>query len=176
MLVFIFIEPESRSGRTLTQLLFRHAEIVALEPQIGSMLAPLAGTLNNPPDRAAMLAFGQQVIDRLEPVIPARDADPRIRQILDYAAAHLDGPLSLQEAAKGIYLSPSRLRHLFVEQTGLPFKTYLLWLRLVRALEIYSDGQSLTDAAHFAGFSDSAHLSRIFRRTFGLPASTLTRI
>jgi AraC family transcriptional regulator len=34
----------------------------------------------------------------------------------------------------------------------------------------------LTQAAHAAGFADSAHFSRVFRRTFGLPATTLTRI
>lgn len=99
-----------------------------------------------------------------------------MQRILEHAAAHLDEPLSLTKAAQGIYLSPSRLRHLFVEQTGLPFKTYLLWLRLVRAVQVYSEGKSLTEAAHLAGFSDSAHFSRIFRRTFGLPASTLTRV
>jgi AraC-like DNA-binding protein len=99
-----------------------------------------------------------------------------VQKIIDYAAAHLDGPLCLEDASHGIYLSQSRLRHLFVEQTGLAFRTYLLWLRLVRAVQVYSDGGNLTEAAHAAGFSDSAHFSRIFRRTFGLPATTLTRI
>jgi AraC family transcriptional regulator len=84
--------------------------------------------------------------------------------------------VSLGQAAEGIYLSESRLRHLFVEQTGIPFKTYLLWLRLISALDHYARGNSLTQAAHAAGFSDSAHFSRTFRRTFGLPATTLTRI
>ena len=79
-------------------------------------------------------------------------------------------------AAVGVHLSESRLRHLFVEQTGLAFKTYMLWLRMVHALQIYAEGHSLTDAAHGAGFADSAHFSRIFKRTFGLPATTLARL
>jgi AraC-like DNA-binding protein len=99
-----------------------------------------------------------------------------VQRIIDYAASHLDRSLSLNAAATGVHLSPGRLRHLFVEQTGLAFKTYLLWLRLVRAVEVYSEGYSLTEASHAAGFSDSAHFSRIFRRTFGLPATTLTRL
>ena len=102
--------------------------------------------------------------------------DARVQRIIDHAAAHLDEPLTLASASHGIHLSPSRLRHLFVEQTGLAFKTYLLWLRLVRAVHLYSEGQSLTEAAHGAGFSDSAHFSRIFKRTFGLPATTLARL
>jgi AraC-like DNA-binding protein len=68
------------------------------------------------------------------------------------------------------------LRHLFVEQTGLAYKTYVLWLRLVRALQVYAEGRNLTEAAHAAGFADSAHFSRAFKRNFGLPATTLTRI
>ena len=47
---------------------------------------------------------------------------------------------------------------------------------LTRALEAYAEGRSLTESAHHAGFSDSAHFSRVFRRYFGLPATTLTRI
>jgi AraC-like DNA-binding protein len=62
---------------------------------------------------------------------------------------------------------------LFVEQTGLPFRTYLLWLRLMRGLEAFASGASLTDAALDAGFADSAHFSRTFRRMFGTTAAAL---
>lgn len=70
-------------------------------------------------------------------------------------------------------LSSSRARHLFVEQTGLPFRSYLLWLRITKAVRIMSAGSSLTEAAHEAGFADSAHFSRTFRRMFGIPAASL---
>ena len=115
-------------------------------------------------------------LHRLAPITCLRRPDERIQRIIDFASANLDRPLTLESAATGVYLSGSRLRHLFVEQTGLAFRTYLLWLRLVRAVAIYSEGASLTEAAHLAGFSDSAHFSRMFKRTFGLPATTLTRL
>ncbi|MEJ0022042.1 MAG: helix-turn-helix domain-containing protein [Alphaproteobacteria bacterium] len=82
-------------------------------------------------------------------------------------------PVGIAEAAKQVGLSNARASHLFVEQTGLAFRTYLLWLRLIRAVDRYSAGASLTDAAHEAGFSDSAHFSRTFRRMFGLSAASL---
>ena len=63
-----------------------------------------------------------------------------------------------------------------VEHTGLAFKTYMVWRRLFRALEAYAEGSTLTEAAHHAGFADSAHFSRVFRRYFGMPATTLTRV
>jgi AraC-like DNA-binding protein len=90
-----------------------------------------------------------------------------------WAAARLDQPVSLADAAAHVGLSNGRARHLFVESTGLPFRTYLLWLRLTKAVELFSAGVSLTDAAHRAGFSDSSHLSRTFRRMFGIAADSL---
>jgi AraC-like DNA-binding protein len=93
--------------------------------------------------------------------------------LLAWVARRLDEPVVLSDAARFVGLSPGRTRHLFVEQTGLPFRTYLLWLRLNRAVESHSGGASLTQAAHGAGFADSAHLSRTFRRMFGIAAASL---
>jgi AraC-like DNA-binding protein len=99
--------------------------------------------------------------------------DPRVQKIIAYVASRLDRPIALASVAKSVGLSPSRVRHLFVEQTGLPFRTYLLWLRLTKAVGIFAGGGSLTEAAHEAGFADSAHFSRTFRRMFGIQAAAL---
>jgi AraC-like DNA-binding protein len=177
LLAFVFVEPESRAGRALTPALFAKAPLAALEATLlVPALAGLAATFEAGLDAAALLAAGQAAVARLAPPGPAPLPDARVQKIIDHAAAHLDGPLSLAGSAHGVHLSPSRLRHLFVEQTGLAFKTYVLWLRLVRALQAYSAGGSLTEAAHAAGFADSAHFSRAFKRTFGLPATTLARV
>ena len=58
---------------------------------------------------------------------------------------------------------------------GLPLRRYLLWLRLQDAVQAIAAGAPLTDAAHAAGFADSAHLSRTFRRMFGITPSDLAR-
>jgi len=89
------------------------------------------------------------------------------------ASERLDTPVSLAEVAAHVGLSNGRARHLFVEHTGMPFRTYRLWLRLMRAVELFAMGSSLTEAAHGAGFSDSSHLSRTFRRMFGIAADSL---
>jgi AraC-like DNA-binding protein len=175
LLAFLFVEPESRLG-ALTDALFQDRDLVSIDaPEIARHLEPLRATFEAPLGKEMLLRAGEAAVKELAPHQHGRFPDPRVQQIIDYAASHLDGPLNLSGASEGIYLSPSRLRHLFVEQTGLAFKTYLLWLRLVKAVDVYSEGKSLTEAAHSAGFSDSAHFSRVFRRTFGLPATTLTR-
>ncbi len=178
LLAFIFVEPESRSGRALARQLFLDEPLVELgHPSVNELLEPLRETFDAPLGRDALLGAGRAAVEALAPGTEPRLFDPRVQKIIDYAASNLDGPVSLEQAATGIHLSPSRLRHLFVEQTGLAFKTYLLWLRLVKAVQTYSEeGCTLTEAAHVAGFADSAHFSRVFKRTFGLPATTLTRI
>jgi len=176
LLVFIFIEPESRAGRALQDTLLRGQALVALDNCHSRLLDHLRATFDESLSTEALLSAGTALVAELTPGLQARLPDHRIQRIIDYAASHLEQPLSLSSASQGVYLSPSRLRHLFVEQTGLPFKTYLLWLRLIRAVDEYSQGRSLTEVAHLAGFSDSAHFSRIFKRTFGSPATTLTRV
>lgn len=177
LLVFIFVEPESQMGRVLAAKLFRERPLVALvEPAVEALVRPLKTTFEERVDNETMMQIGRAVVEQLVPETDGRLPDARVQRIIDYAAAHLDELLTLEAASEGIHLSPSRLRHLFVEQTGLAFRTYVLWLRLVKAVQVYSEGSSLTEAAHAAGFSDSAHFSRTFRRTFGLPATTVTRI
>ncbi|MDP2745420.1 MAG: helix-turn-helix domain-containing protein [Pseudomonas sp.] len=74
-------------------------------------------------------------------------------------------------------MSPTRFSHWFVEQTGLPLRSYRKWSRLVVALRFVSIGHNLTAAAYAAGFADAAHFSRSFRALFGLdPSSALGHV
>jgi AraC-like DNA-binding protein len=82
-------------------------------------------------------------------------------------------PVSLADAASAAALSPGRFRHLFVQETGTPFRAYLLWLRLNVAIEAAMAGASWTAAAHEAGFADSAHFTRTFKRMFGINPADL---
>lgn len=177
LLIFIFVEPESRAGRALDRMLFAGAPLTAIDGEaLAPVLAPLSATFEAGLSAQDLLAAGHAAVQRLAPGGPVPLPDARIRRVIEQAAVRLDGSLENAAAAAGVHLSPSRLRHLFVEQTGLAFKTYQLWLRLVRAIDVYAQGKSLTEAAHEAGFSDSAHFSRTFKRTFGLPATTLERL
>jgi AraC-like DNA-binding protein len=72
------------------------------------------------------------------------------------------------EVAAAVGVSVSRLTHLFTEQVGIPLRRYVLWLRLRMAITEVLAGADLTDAAHSAGFADSAHLTRTCRDMFGL--------
>jgi AraC family transcriptional regulator len=104
---------------------------------------------------------------------PAIVTDQRIVRAAAHIKSHLDAPLTLDDVAAVACLSPSRFRHLFVEQAGMALRPYIPWRRFVRVWEQLVEGASVSTAAHEAGFADAAHLTRTSRSMFGLPPSTL---
>jgi AraC family transcriptional regulator len=170
----LFVEPESRAGRTLEQLMQGRPAVAINAAQVQDSPRLILEAFRDPHDpRSALRDAGVKISDRIAGHARAAEPDRRVRQIIKWAADNLDRSLGIDEAARSVRLSPSRASHLFVEETGLPFRTYVLWLRLVRAVDAYVAGRTLTEAAQEAGFSDSAHLSRTFKRMFGIPAAAL---
>lgn len=172
----LFVDPEGLPGRELQRGLFADETLVSIPAsRLGDLPARLCATFDAPRRKdQTLVELGRELVSRLAPG-SERDERPevRVRRMSAWAAQRLEQPVSLVDAAAHVGLSSGRARHLFVEATGLPFRTYLLWLRLNRAVQLFSGGSSLTEAAHGAGFSDSAHLSRTFRRMFGITADSL---
>ncbi len=88
------------------------------------------------------------------------------------AAARLlaeDSALSLEDVARRAALSPSRLRHLFREQVGVPLVEYRNRRRVELFVRLYGQGRrrSLLDAALEAGFGSYAQFYRVFTRITG---------
>jgi AraC family transcriptional regulator len=104
---------------------------------------------------------------------PSAMSDERILKAVAYINEHLDGPLTLTEIAKQAFLSPTRFRHVFVDQTGTALRPYVLWRRFLRSWELIRGGASISTAAHAAGFADAAHLTRTSQRMFGFAPSAL---
>ncbi len=92
---------------------------------------------------------------------------------VEYIRQRIGQAVTLAEVARAANLSPGRFRHLFVQETGMPLRTYVVWRRLLHVWTLVTQGETLSSAAHAAGFSDSAHLSRTARTMFGLPPSVL---
>lgn len=170
--LLVFLDPESDAGRSLRGVLAGPARLVS-----GSERDLLAREASPP---AIMARGGEPWIARaLEvlggPPVAARHAvHPRVRRLLRLIASG-PAPLqtSLEELARAVDLSPGRLMHVFTESIGIPLRPYLLWLKLQRAAGAIAAGMPLAEAALAAGFADSAHMSRTFRRMLGAPPSSL---
>ena len=98
--------------------------------------------------------------------------DPRIAQAVELLVACGDELTPVSTLADSVGLSPSRFQHLFSEQIGVPFRRYRSWNRIRMAVREILKGNNFTTAAHATGFTDSAHFSHEFRKTFGSPPST----
>lgn len=144
------------------------ADLVAIEVQDVAALQALLETTD-------LTAQGvQQMVRHVLNLTVTAATDPRLQTVLAAVRASMH---SRQYLARLVHLSPTRFSHWFVEQTGLPLRSYRKWSRLVAALQEIAAGRSLTEAAHAAGFADAAHFSRTFRNLFGLdPTSALGHV
>lgn len=79
------------------------------------------------------------------------------------------------DIAQQLGLSESRFLHLISAELGMPWRPYLLWRRLICAMQSIKRGNNATQAAHGAGFTDSAHLSRTIKSTFGMTSKQVIK-
>ncbi len=101
--------------------------------------------------------------------------DPRISEVIKLTRAEPDRNFGETFLANAVHVSPSRLRHLFRAQTGIAYRRYRTWERLLSAARNLHRVDNLTRAALDAGFSDAAHFSRRYRDTFGVKPSFVFR-
>ena len=169
----VFVDPETVEGRWL-----RRSYGDGISPITADRYAPaeslLRGIDENP-------GSGFDIARDLHAIVraicigpePQRPLDERIGKALEVIRAMDTSRITLEHVAGAVFLSPSRFAHIFTEQIGLPFRRYVLWRRLTRAMMAVGKGRTLTAAAHECGFSDSAHLTRACYQMLGQPPSVL---
>ena len=171
----LFVEPESRAGRSLTDG-FGAGAVSPLPTEASRASArTLFQAFKSTPGREQMVDAAAQAVAQLCGATTEADKalDPRLARALAYIRTNIRNPIALGDVAASVALSESRFRHLFVAETGSSFRAYLLWLRINLAIEAAMAGASWTEAAHGAGFADSAHLTRTHKRVFGIEPSAV---
>ncbi len=80
---------------------------------------------------------------------------------IDHIRQRIDTPITLPQVARIAHLSPGRFRHLFVAETGMPLRTYVLWRRLLQVWTLLTQVTvSVAGCPCGRVSADSAHLSR----------------
>ena len=121
-------------------------------------------------------AFEQGVLDQLGLKRAACCVtDERIRSAIACIRSGLAEELSCQSVANAVHLSQSRFSHLFRQQVGMTFASYLIYQRIMSVYAGILRGDSITESALAAGFSSSSHFADVNRRVFGISASKITR-
>ena len=169
-MAFLYVDP---FGRDLAALSARMTDM-------GSRAAfdlvderPAIELLGNIADRRLKPEEARREVGELLGLGSGTNPDVRILQAVKRMRDEPCEPHALAELCKRAGLSSSRFLHLFKEVTGVPLRRYRIWNRIGAAARGVARRESLTEAAHGAGFSSSAHFSSAFRDMFGMMPSEL---
>jgi AraC-like DNA-binding protein len=95
--------------------------------------------------------------------------NPRaVRRAIEYLSEHCDRNVALSELAAAAELDGFLLTREFTRSMGIPPHAYHLQRRIRAAQSRLAMGESVTDVAQQLGFSDQAHLTRLFKRLVGV--------
>ena len=98
----------------------------------------------------------------------------KLVRALEYIQDQLDADLTVSGIAQAVYMSPYHFTRLFKESTGQSPYQYVVEARVRKAKELLTTGKfTISEAAHHVGFVDQSHLTRHFKRVFGLPPKRL---
>jgi AraC-like DNA-binding protein len=166
----ILLDAESESARRIRETHLRDNDFKEIDSaRLAPYMPDMEKLIAHPSEITEAEILLNRIVDSLAcDTGPVARTDVKIKQVLDRIKKLHEKKAPIKELAESIGISESRLMHLFSHEVGIPLRQYLLWCRLRDALRLIVKGISFTTAAHEAGFSDSAHLSRTFRKMFGV--------
>ncbi|KOC90850.1 arabinose operon transcriptional regulator AraC [Winslowiella iniecta] len=102
--------------------------------------------------------------------------DPRVIEACQYVTGNLAGEVKIEEVAKFVCLSPSRLAHLFREQMGVNLLRWREDQRVIRAkLLLQTTQEPIATVGREVGYDDQLYFSRVFRKRVGVSPSDFRR-
>jgi AraC family transcriptional regulator len=98
----------------------------------------------------------------------------KLVRAVEYIQDQLDTDLTVSGIAQAVYMTPSYFTRLFKESTGQSPYQYVVEARVRKAKDLLTTGKfTISEVAHHVGFADQSHLTRHFKRVFGLPPKRL---
>lgn len=147
-----FVDPTSNPGQHISRHFFGEAKDIVFIDDVN----PEYFTANH------ILPFQNQTPN-------LTDIDDRIQRCLHWIKTNFASEgINMSTLSQIVFLSESRLAHLFKHQVGISVHQYILWKKVEMAVKRALDGFSLTDCAYDAGFADSSHFIKTFQKMFGI--------
>ena len=89
----------------------------------------------------------------------------QLRPVLSYVEEHCRERVTLEEVAEVVHLSPSRVRHVFRDVSGVGFKEYATRVRLAEAKRLLlATDLSVAEVAHSVGYTNVHQFYTVFHR------------
>lgn len=147
------------------------APIRALTGPLAKRLIAMAEQLYRHPQGAG------EVLTALDALLlrPAR-LDRRVGHVVEQLIAANAARPSNATLAASVRLSPSRMSHLFRQQSEVSVRAFCSYLRVRRGLlKLLGESPTIAAAAADSGFADQAHLTRMCKSRFGRTPNAVRR-
>lgn len=107
---------------------------------------------------------------------PQESTASHVENIKRFIVRHSARPLTVQQVADAVGLSPVYCGALFKKSTGLSIHSYISRIRVQNAAAMLAgEGCTVTQAAYACGFSDICYFSNQFKRLMGVAPSAYKR-
>lgn len=92
-----------------------------------------------------------------------------LSQVLRYIRENYSQPITLDEVARSVFLSPFYFSHLFMDELGITFMEYLTRVRMEEAKKLLGDkALSMQAIAESVGYDDASYFSKVFKKNVGV--------
>lgn len=92
----------------------------------------------------------------------------RLQLSVEYAKFHFHIPISVENLAQEACISVFHYKRLFKQMYQISPYKYVRQLRLTKAKELLSQGESVSDVCHKVGWENTSSFIRLFKSTFGM--------
>lgn len=168
------IELEPKWASTLREYEMLAEESLALSDRHVSWLARRAYQAFKRPDHRSALLLEATATELLYQLPWKRSAPPDsgtprwLKDVVEIVHAEFCRPFSLTAIAQRVGAHPVHLARVFRRCHQMTLGQYVRKLRVDCAMNALAGGDSLSDIAARAGFSDQSHMGRVFRAATGL--------
>jgi AraC-like DNA-binding protein len=159
------------------------ARIIAVSPLVREMmLYALRWPIDRPDGDAqsddffrTLAALVREALDHEAPLSLPTSDHPIVSAAMAYTKSRLES-ITADDVARAVSVSERTLRRLFAETTGLPWRTYLLHARMLRAMALLAGpDQTVQDTSTAVGFESLSSFSRAFAQFCGETPSSYRR-
>ncbi|MGP4056882.1 AraC family transcriptional regulator [Mycobacterium sp. 4D054] len=122
-----------------------------------------------------LAALVGEALDHEAPLSLPTSDHPIVAAAMEYTKNHLDTATS-EDVSRAVSVSERTLRRLFADSLGLPWRTYLLHARMLRAMALLAGpAQSVQETATAVGFDSVSSFTRAFTQFCGETPSAYRR-
>lgn len=175
--LFFLIDPTSRLGECLKQYyLYVDTYIILPDKLISDIIDKLKSVSLPFITQEEYSYFFDFFLEKLQIENDTKKETNEVVKKVLYEIHSSDSSIpSIEKLSKDVFLSQSRLSHLFKENTGLALYSYILMQKVKKTIALIFQGTSITEASMQIGFDSPSHFASVCKRMLGMSTRALSK-